>query len=317
MTIKRFLSSLVVLGILLSSSLAASRSALAAQVVGSLDIVGSDTLAGLMMRWGEQLERRYPGVELQLQASGSATAPPALTQGTSRIGVMSRRMTFDEANAFFERYGYAPTAIPVAIDALAIFVNRHNPLEAITLTQLDAVFSDTRRCGANSGVTHWGGLGLDGDWQDRHIGRHGRNAASGSQAVFKREALCKGDFRRDTNQYSGSAAVVAAVARDISGIGYSGMGYVNALVKPLALIDAQGRRIEASPQNAVNGDYPLSRLLYLYVNLPPGSHLPALERAFFEQILSPAGQQRVAEAGFIPLPRETLDKARRKLGLST
>lgn len=315
MTIKRIFSLLALLGVLLSGTWVAASGAFATQIVGRLDIVGSDTLAGLMMRWGERFEHRYPGAKLQLQASGSATAPPALIQGTSRIGVMSRRMTPSETNAFIERHGYAPTAIPVAVDALAIFVNRNNPLEAISLARLDAVFSDTQRCGADSGIIRWGELGLDDDWQDRRISRHGRNTASGSRAVFKREVLCGGDFRPDTNNYLGSAAVVATVARDLSGIGYSGMGYVTALVKPLTLIDAQGRHIEASPQSVANGEYPLRRLLYLYVNLPPDSHLPPLERAFFEQVLSPAGQERVAEAGFIPLPQATLDKARRTLGL--
>lgn len=314
MRISRVLCSLVVVGLALVS-LSASRAAHEPAVVGSLDVTGSDTLAGLMMRWGEQLEHRYPGVSLQLQATGSATAPPALTQGTSRIGAMSRGMTDAELTAFVARYGYPPTRVPVAIDALVVFVHRNNPLEALSLTQLDAIFSDTRRCGADDAIDRWGEASLEGAWQDRPIDRHSRNAASGTFGVFKREVLCHGDFRRDVNQYSGSAAVVAAVADSPGGIGYSGMGYVTASVRPLALIDAQRRRIEASAATAISGAYPLTRLLYLYINLPPGGELPPLERAFFDLVLSKAGQARVREAGFIPLPEATLQEARVTLRL--
>lgn len=315
MRVSRVLCSFVVVALALLS-LSASRAAHDPVVVGSLDVTGSDTLAGLMMRWGEQFERRYPGVNLQLQATGSATAPPALTQGTSRIGAMSRRMTGPELAAFVARHGYSPTLIPVAIDALAVFVHRNNPLEALSLTQLDAIFSDTRRCGSDEAIDRWGEVGLEGVWQDRSIGLHSRNSASGTFGVFKREVLCHGDFRRDVNQYSGSAAVVAAVADSRNGIGYSGMGYVTAAVKPLALIDAQGRRIEPGAATAISGAYPLTRSLYLYINLSPGGELPPLERAFFDLVLSPKGQARVREAGFIPLPEATLQEAKGTLKLA-
>ncbi|SDL52399.1 phosphate ABC transporter substrate-binding protein, PhoT family (TC 3.A.1.7.1) [Modicisalibacter muralis] len=314
MRVSRMLCSLVVASLVLVW-LSASRAAHDPVVVGSLDVTGSDTLAGLMMRWGEQFERRYPGVRLQLQASGSATAPPALTQGTSRIGAMSRRMTDAELAAFVARHGYPPTRVPVAIDALVVFVHRNNPLEALSLSQLDAIFSDTRRCGADEAIDRWGEVGLDGVWQDRPIDRHSRNSASGTFGVFKREVLCHGDFRRDVNRYPGSAAVVAAVAESVDGIGYAGMGYVTAAVKPLALIDAQGQRREANAVTAIRGAYPLTRSLYLYINLPPDGELPPLERAFFDLVLSPAGQARVREAGFIPLPEAALQAARATLKL--
>ncbi len=302
--------------ILLALLSGTARAAADPVVVGRLDVTGSDTLAELIMGWGEQFERRHPGARLQLQATGSATAPPALTQGTTRIGAMSRPLTSAERAAFVDRHGYPPTAVPVAIDALAVFVHRVNPLDAVSLRELDAVFSATRRCGHEAPIRRWGELGLTGRWADRRIDLHGRNSASGTYGVFKREVLCHGDFRRRTNEYPGSAAVIAAVAESPAGIGYAGMGYLTAAVKPLALIAADGRRIAPTIESAAQGDYPLARPLYLYVNLPPQGALPALERAFFDTVLSSSGQSRVREAGFAPLPEATVREARRTLGLS-
>lgn len=307
--------SLAVLMLMLIVVLPPARGDATPVVVGRLDVTGSDTLAGLMMSWGERLERRHPGLRLQLQATGSATAPPALTQGTSRIGAMSRRMSAAERAAFVDRHGYPPTAVPVAIDALAVFVHRDNPLAAVRLRELDAIFSDTRRCGADEAIQRWGELGLEGRWRERAIDLHGRNAASGTYGVFKRVVLCHGDFRRRTNEYPGSAAVVAAVAASPSGIGYAGMGYLTAAVKPLALDDGAGRPVAPTAETAASGAYPLTRPLYLYVNLAPDGRLPPPERAFFDLVLSPEGQTRVREAGFVPLPEATLRQARRTLRL--
>lgn len=286
-------------------------------VVGTLDAIGSDTLAGLMLRWGEQFAARHPGVRLQLQASGSATAPPALAQGTTRLGAMSRGMSDAERETFVDEQGYPPTAVPVALDALTVFVHRDNPIEALGRDQLDAIFSDTRRCSARSPLTRWGQLGLDGPWGERPITRHSRNSVSGTFDVFQREVLCHGTFQPAVNQYPGSAAVVAAVGDSLGGIGYAGMGYVTAAVKPLALIDAQGRHVRPTPKTAISGEYPLTRRLYLYLNKRPGEPLPPLERAFLALVLSPAGQARVAEAGFIPLPEVTRQRWRQRLGLDS
>ncbi|MHB0775067.1 PstS family phosphate ABC transporter substrate-binding protein [Halomonas sp. WWR20] len=285
------------------------------RVSGTLSSLGSDTLAGMMMHWGERFTERYPGVRLQLQASGSATAPPALAEGTTRLGAMSRRMTLQEQADFVAQQGYAPTAVPVALDALAVFVHRDNPLVTLSFAQLDALFSATRRCGAPSAISHWGELGLKRPWTLRSVDRYGRNAASGTYGVFQRQALCGGDFRNDVNALPGSAAVVAAVGTARGGIGYAGLGYVTPMVHVVALEDAMGQAWLPSAINVANGDYPLSRTLYLYVNVAPNKALPALERAFLDLVLSPVGQAAVEQEGFIALPEETLREARRKLGL--
>lgn len=306
---------LVLLICLMAASVVIDSRAATAPVVGRLDITGSTTLAELVMGWGEQLERRYPGVHVQVQATGSSTAPPALTQGTSRIGAMSRRMTDSELATFKDRHGYAPVAVPVAIDALAVFVHRDNPLDAVGMRELDAIFSDTRRCGLDASIERWGELGLAGHWRHRPIDLHGRNSASGTYSLFRREVLCHGDFRPRTNEYPGSSAVVAAVADSLGGIGYGGMDNLTAAVKPLALINDAGQRVQATTATTTQGLYPLARPLYLYVGLVPGAQLPLLERAFFELVLSPAGQARVHEAGLVALPEATLQDVRRTLNL--
>ncbi|GHC28583.1 PstS family phosphate ABC transporter substrate-binding protein [Aidingimonas halophila] len=283
-------------------------------VVGNLDSIGSDTMAGLMLRWGERLEERHPAVRLQMQASGSSTAPAALAEGTTRLGAMSRRMTTSERETFEAHHGYPPVEIPVAMDALAVFVNRHNPLDEVSMKQLDAIFSDTHDCGAKRSIDRWEALGTP-DFAGP-IDRHSRNSVSGSYGVFRREALCGGNFRVDVNEHPGSSAVVAAVAATTGGIGYSGIGYVTVAVKPLALRKGDGPAVSPSERATLSGEYPLSRTLYLYVNLPPGERLPATEHAFLDLVLSPEGQDGVRESGFIPLPDMVIAAIRQAMGLN-
>ncbi|MBW6392962.1 PstS family phosphate ABC transporter substrate-binding protein [Billgrantia antri] len=281
--------------------------------VGNLGVVGSDTMAGLMLRWGEQLSERHPGIRLQLQASGSASAPPALAAGTTRLGPMSRPMDEEERRAFTQRHGYAPVEVEVARDALAIIVHRHHDLEALRLEQVDAIFSRTRRCGDELDITRWEQLGIDG-----RVGRielHGRNPASGSYGLFRQRALCGGEYRWRLNEHPGSAAVVAAVTESREAIGYVGLNHLTPGVKPLALEDADGELSLPEAEQVRRGDYPLSRSLYLYANLPPGKAPSGPERALLELILSPEGQRTVAELGFVALSDTALASQRERLGL--
>ncbi|MEJ2668978.1 MAG: substrate-binding domain-containing protein, partial [Gammaproteobacteria bacterium] len=136
-------------------------------VSGSLSSVGSDTLANLMTFWAEDFKKIYPSVNIQIQAAGSSTAPPALTEGTSSLGPMSRKMKDKESEAFETRYGDKPTAVPVAIDALAVFVHKDNPIKGLSIAQVDAIYSATRQCGYDQDIRTWGDLGLTGAWQAR------------------------------------------------------------------------------------------------------------------------------------------------------
>ncbi len=278
-------------------------------ISGNLSSVGSDTLANLMTLWAESFKRSYPNVNIQIQAAGSSTAPPALTEATSNFGPMSRKMKSKEIAAFEDRYGYKPTAIPVAIDALAVYVNKDNPIKGLAIPDVDAVFSSTRKCGADKDITKWGNLGLTGNWKNRDIQIYGRNSVSGTYGYFKKKALCKGDYKNNVNEQPGSASVVQSVSSSVNGIGYSGIGYKTSGVRAVPLTKKVGGEfIEATPANAVSGTYPLSRFLYVYVNKHPNKELAPLDKEFIKLVLSKQGQEIVIKDGYIPLPEKVVKK---------
>ncbi|SEQ20198.1 phosphate ABC transporter substrate-binding protein, PhoT family [Amphritea atlantica] len=288
----------------------------ASGVSGNLSSVGSDTLANLMTMWAEEFKRNYPNVNVQIQAAGSSTAPPALTEGTSNVGPMSRKMKDKELEAFEKKYGYKPTAIPVAIDALAVFVNKDNAIEGLTIPQVDAIFSSTRKCGLTDDVNTWGDVGATGAIASQGFQIFGRNSVSGTYGYFKKHALCKGDYRNNVNEQPGSASVVQSVSTSLNGIGYSGIGYKTSSVRALPLTKKAGTPfVEATPDNALNGSYPLARALYIYVNKKPGQDLAPLEREFLKMVLSKVGQEVVVKDGYIPLPATLVEKKMKELGL--
>lgn len=280
-------------------------------ITGTLGAVGSDTMAGLMLRWGETLTSRYPEVKLQFQASGSASAPTALMAGTTRLGPMSRPMSTEERNNFIERYGYPPLELKVARDALIVVVHRHNPLRALTRQQVDAIFSTSRGCGAEAPIRRWEQLPATRDWSFGSIALHGRNLASGTHGLFQERALCGGLFRNDISEHPGSSAVVAAVGESANAMGYAGFNHLTPAVRALSLYDDDGIAIPPDEAAIQSGDYPLSRYLYLYVNLPPGASLPPAEQALLTLIMSDEGQQIARASGFVPLTPSVLDAQQR------
>ena len=299
--------------LLLLSSLLFASQAVGQQTMltGNLSSVGSDTLGYLMTLWGEDFSRQSPGVNVQVQAAGSSTAPTALAAGAAQLGAMSRPMQIDERQLFTSRYGYPPLAVPVAMDALVVVVNQDNPLPHIAPQQLDALFSITRLCGAQQVPQRWGDLGLNEDgWATRSIQRFGRNSASGTWGFFKQQALCKGDFRADVAEFPGSAAVVQAVAATPNSIGYASFGFHLSGVKMLPVQTAAGDSVMPDAASIRSGRYPWSRPLYIYVNKAPGKPLPPLVDAFLHQVLSPQGQRRVSEAGYLPLSDSQMAQAR-------
>ncbi len=285
----------------------------ASGVSGNISSVGSDTLANLMTLWAEEYKKIYPNVNIQIQAAGSSTAPPALTEGTSNVGPMSRKMKDKEIAAFESKYGYKPTPIAVAIDALAIFVNKDNLIEGLTIPQVDAIFSATRKCGYSEDITTWGQLGLTGKWANKPIQLYGRNSVSGTYGYFKEKALCKGDYKNTVNEQPGSASVVQGVTKSINGIGYSGIGYKTSGIKAVPLTKEGSSFVEATPDKAVSGEYPLGRFLYVYVNKHPNKPLSPLEREFITMVLSKVGQEVVVKDGYIPLPASVAAKELAKL----
>ena len=277
-------------------------------VSGTLNSIGSDTLNNMMTLWAESFKRLYPNVTIQIEGKGSSTAPPALMEGSSQLGPMSREMKSKEVDGFEKKFGYKPTRLGVAIDALAVFVHKDNPIKGMSIKQADAIFSATRRCGGASDIKTWGDIGLSGSWRDRAIQIYGRNSVAGTYGYFKKRALCKGDFKDTVNEQPGSASVVQGVTKSINGIGYSGIGYRTSGVRPIAIAKKGDGFIEPTGGNAINGTYPLSRFLYVYVNKQPNNPLPPLERAFMKMVLSKEGQEVVIKDGYIPVPARITNK---------
>lgn len=283
-------------------------------ITGNLDSIGSDTLNNLMTFWSEGFRKEYPNVRIQVEGKGSSTAPPALIAGTAQVGPMSRAMKNTELDAFEEKFGYPPTQIRVAVDALAVYLHKDNPIEKLTIEQVDAAFSKTRRCGATAGIDTWGGLGATGAWADKPIRLYGRNSASGTYGYFKKVALCKGDYRDTVKEQPGSASVVQGVTEDLYGVGYSGIGYKTSGVKAVALAKKAGEPFgTVDPADVYAGKYPLARFLYVYVNKPPSSPADPLVREFIRYVLSRAGQEIVVKDGYLPLGADLVQKELAKL----
>lgn len=279
-------------------------------VSGNVNSIGSDTLNNLMTLWAEDFKKSYPNVNIQIQGAGSSTAPPALTEGTANFGPMSRMMKTEEIQAFEAKHGYKPTAVPVAIDVLAVYVNKDNPIKGLSIPQVDAIFSATRKCGGTKDLTRWGEVGLTDAWEKRDFAIYSRNAVSGTYGYFKDEALCKGDFKANILEQPGSASVVQGVSESINGIGYSGIGYITSGVKAVPLSKKDGQPyVTADATHALDGTYPLSRVLFMYINKHPNRPLDSIQLEFIKLILSKQGQETVVRDGYIPLPASMAAKA--------
>ena len=285
-------------------------------VSGNVNSIGSDTLNNLMTLWAEEYAKFYPNVNIQIQGAGSSTAPPALTEGTSNFGPMSREMKSSEIEAFEAKHGYKPTAVPVAIDVLAVYGNKDNPIKGMTIAQVDAVFSATRKCGNDKDITRWGELGLTGGWANRDFTIYSRNAVSGTYGYFKDVALCGGDYKASINEQPGSASVVQGVSESINGIGYSGIGYITSGVRAVPLAAKAGDEFSpADADHALDGSYPLARTLFVYINKHPNRKLDPLQAEFLKMVLSKQGQEVVVRDGYIPLPAAVSAKAMKDLQL--
>lgn len=285
-------------------------------VSGNLKSIGSDTMNNLMALWAEGFYKFYPNVKIEVEGKGSATAPPALTAGTAHFGPMSRPMKDAEIDAFERKFGYKPTAVRTSFDALAIYVHKDNPIASMTMQQVDAVFSKTRRGGFAKDIRTWGDLGLTGEWADKPISLYGRNSASGTYGYFKEHALFKGDFKDEVKEQPGSSSVVQGVASDKFAIGYSGIGYKTADVRAVPLAAKAGEpAFETNMENVYSGDYPLARYLLLYVNKKPGEKLDPLRAEFLRYALSREGQEAVIKDGYLPIPATIALEEGRKLGL--
>ena len=282
-------------------------------VSGNLNSIGSDTLNNVMTLWAEGFKKFYPNVNIQIEGKGSSTAPPALIEGTAQLGPMSRSMKGSEVDAFEAKYGYKPTPLRTALDSLAVFVHKDNPVKGLTLQQVDGIFSKTRRCNGPEAKT-WGDVGADSSWTGAPISLYGRNSASGTYGFFKEHALCNGDYKDSVKEQPGSASVVQGIAEDRNGVGYSGIGYGTSGVRAVPLAAKQGDSFhEANYQNVISGSYPLSRFLFVYINREPGKPLDPLVKEFAKFVFSKEGQEVVIKDGFYPLPAAVIREELAKL----
>lgn len=287
-------------------------------VSGSLKSIGSDTLNNLMTLWAEGFQAKYPNVKIEIEGKGSTTAPPALIAGTSQFGPMSRPMKSAEIDQFEKKYGYKPSVIRSAVDALAVFVHKDNPIQCLTMQQVDAIFSKTRKGGLDKEAAKWGDVGLTGEWADKPISLYGRNSASGTYGYFKEVALFNGDYKDSVKEQPGSSTVVQGVASDKYAIGYSGVGYKTADVRTVPLAAKSGAKcFDALAQNAYSGDYPLSRFLYIYFNRNPNQPLDPVRGEMIKFIYSKQGQQVVVKDGFFPVTRAIADQDLKAFGLTS
>ncbi len=285
-------------------------------VSGTLSATGSDTVANLTTLWAEEFKRVYPNVNIQIQATGSSAAPTALNEITANIGLMSRNMRRAEIQSFTARYGYPPTPIPVALDALAILVHRDNPLPRIELAEIDAIFSSTLRCGAGRRIENWRQMGLPEPWGGRGILAFGRNSVSGTYGFFKETALCRGDYHAEVNEQSGSGSLVQAIGSTLHGIGYASIAFGTSSVRIVPVSwRHDGMERTSTPAQAVAGEYPFTRYLLFYVNRPAGGSLPPLEREFIRLVLSREGQEIVSRSGYIPLPAAIVNESLTSLSI--
>jgi len=286
-------------------------------VSGNLKSIGSDTMNNEMTLWAEGFKGMYPNVQIEIEGKGSGTAPPALIAGTSQFGPMSRAMKSKEEDEFEKRFGYKPTCFRTSIDMLAVYVNKDNPIKGLTFQQIDAIFSKTRKGGADKDIRTWGDLGLTGEWADKPISLYGRNSASGTYGYFKEHALFGGDYKDEVKEQAGSSSVVQGVASDKYGIGYSGIGYMTADVRAVPLShDAKSEFVPATPEHAYTGEYPLSRFLLLYTNIKPGQQLDPLRREFLRYVFSQQGQKDVVKDGYFPVPAKLAAVELGKIGVS-
>ncbi|MCH2101459.1 MAG: phosphate ABC transporter substrate-binding protein [Planctomycetes bacterium] len=282
---------------------------------GRLSAVGSDTMINVMNLWGEAFKKHHPEVRIQVEGKGSSTAPPALIEGTSQFGPMSRAMKDAEKDAFIKKFGYEPFPVRTSLDALAVFVNKNNPVASMTMEQVDAIFSKARKLGHGEDITTWGQLGLGGDWFAARLSLYGRNSASGTYGYFKKVALGKGDYKDTVKEQPGSAGVVNSISSDEFGVGYSGIGYLTSSVRAVPLSVDGEEYFEASLANVVSGDYPLGRFLYVYINKNPKKALDPVQAEFLRFVFSKEGQEIVIKSGYLPITAGVAERECKSLGI--
>jgi phosphate transport system substrate-binding protein len=283
-------------------------------LTGQLRSMGSDTMLNQMALWGEEFSRKNPGASVELWGRGRGTAFGGLLGGLD-VGPMSRPLKLQEIEGLREKFGFPPVQLTTSIDMLGVFVHADNPIKSLTLPQLNAIFSRTRRLDHAKDIRTWGQLNLKGEWADAPIRLYGRNYASGSYAFFKKVALGKGNYKESVREQPGNSAVVYNIANDKFGIGYSGIAYLTNDVRFVPLVpDGAGKPVPPTIQHI--DEYPLARRLWLTVKYPPGGKLEPIVHEFVRLIYSRQGQENVIKDGFLPITFNMAVQKQRRWELS-
>jgi phosphate transport system substrate-binding protein len=302
------------------------------EVAGSLKIQGSETMYPLLSRLSLEFKHRQPKVNVDVKGGGSTQAISEFLQPpmskTGRVAIFeerskhfsfistSRELFDSEVKEFVSQHGYEPLAVPVAVDAVAIYAHKDNPLAGLTLEQVDAMFSTTRNRGYKTAITQWGQLGLPAEWNNAAIQLYGRDRKSGTRAFFQEHCLAGGDFVPTLHEGPGAASVILDLSRNQLGIGYSGLGLHTSTVRVVPLAEATGMPfVTPSAATVTDQTYPLRRVLYLYVNKSPKAPLPPAALEFLTFLMSQEGQEAVVKAGFFPLPVNQITKSAIALGM--
>ncbi|MDQ7074107.1 MAG: phosphate ABC transporter substrate-binding protein [Gammaproteobacteria bacterium] len=284
------------------------------ELSGTLSSVGSDSLEKIMQQWQATFKQRHPNVQTKIKAKGSSTAPKALIKEEANIGPMSRKMKRTEVKAFKEKYGYKPTKIPVAMDTLAIYVHKDNPIKGLRFADLDSIFSHEHKCGKHKEIKVWGDLGLTGKWKNQTIHAYGRNKKSGTYGYIKKRALCNGAYGKEVSQEENFESITKKVAVSLGGIGYASMAYQNKSVRIIPMAKSRGQKLVLpTPENTLNRHYPLGRFLYVYINRDPTKPVAEVEWEFIKLMLSKQGQEIISNNGYIPLSLKMIKKTLKKL----
>ena len=272
---------------ILASTLLVLATALSAHA-GNITVKGSDTLVVLAQKWAETYMGKNAATKIQVTGGGSGVGIAALQNKTTDLCNSSRKMKAAEIANCVQAFNKRPTEYKVALDGLSVYVNESNPLKEITLEQLELVFTGK--------IRNWKELG----GSDAPITVYSRENSSGTYEFFKEHVLKGKDFVASAQTMPGTAALLQAVAKDKSGIGYGGAAYGQGAKALLVKKDAGSPAIEATEENVVKGIYPIWRYLYVYVN-------PALDKgeisAYINWIRSDAGQSIVKDVGYFPLPK--------------
>jgi phosphate transport system substrate-binding protein len=290
------------------------------RVNGSLAIAGSDTMQPLMVKLLAAFKTWQPAVKSVVQGGGSDTALRGFIedQATIRRGdaknighhvsgsvallASSRTLSVEERKDFQARYGFEPTEVPIAMDAVAIYVSVDNPVRGLTMEQVDAIFGADRKRGYHQAISTWGDLGLEDAWGAQRINLYGRDKRSGTRTFFIHEALLDGPMSPSIKEAPGSASEILEISRDPFAMGYAGTGFQASAVKVVPLAPKAGMPfVTPGPESALDGSYPLARHLYLYAKKAPDQSLEPEVLAFLRFINSREGQEVVARAGYYPL----------------